>query len=216
MDAGGSTDDNGRTALMRVCMSEGCTEERLRAALSGGANVDQTDGHGKSALHHVIEGNGTSSKGVSLCRLLVDSRASVNAADAFGRAALHKAVASGNVGVVEYLLESKAAVNAKDNSANTPLHVAASLESSSAALPICKALLLHGADPGATNVDGYTPVIKACDDAVAALIGSASVVPNSSSSEGATVQNQPVVVQGGVKSTAKKPKKIVLKTQIKQ
>jgi ankyrin repeat protein len=77
-----------------------------------------------------------------------------DAIDAHGQTALHRAVRSGELGVIRQLLAGGADVDARDSDSNTPLHRAIQSGRQEAA----KALIAAGADVNAVTRFGHTPL----------------------------------------------------------
>lgn len=131
-------------------------------------------------LHHAAL-NGDA----ALAKLLLDSRANVNAASDKGYTPLHLATVGGHLDVARMLLERGARVTARDRSGNTPLHWAALADAGSATdfrtgvnlkdvnlyarigpdayLPLLTLFIDQGADLDAANGYGMTPLGLASD-----------------------------------------------------
>lgn len=109
--------------------------------------------YGRTALHGAAD-----KANADIARLLLISRANVNAEDSQGNTPLHLAVASAQVlsdevrGTVELLLASGAAVNAKNSQGNTPLHLVGR------AKKVAELLLARKADVEAVNNTGVSPL----------------------------------------------------------
>jgi ankyrin repeat protein len=98
--------------------------------------------------------------------LLVAAGAEVNARDASGQTALHRAVRSGDnaraAETISALLAAKAEVNARDKDGVTPLWIAASAHGGKASIV---ELLVHaGADVNLAASDGSTPLMEAAGE----------------------------------------------------
>jgi len=90
----------------------------------------------------------------------------VNATDADGLTALHKACVENYVAVATTLIGAGAPLNAADNDGWTPLHSA----SSAGAWRICNQLISNGADPVAVNGEGDLPIDLVADTKVEGVI----------------------------------------------
>jgi ankyrin repeat protein len=112
-------------------------------------------------LHQAILRNKT-----EIALFLLESGASVDAADRTQRTPLHLAVERGNVALVRALLERHAAPNERDAVGWTPLHHAAARDK----LDIAGALLAGGADPKTLSERGGTALHEAAASAGAAMI----------------------------------------------
>lgn len=93
----------------------------------------------------------------SMCQVLLDMGADVNATDKDGNTALILATTRGDEPTVQLLLEKGANVNARDKYNSTALIFAAINEHES----IVRLLLEKGADVNARGKDGYTALISA-------------------------------------------------------
>ena len=93
-----------------------CWEEGVRLLLASGANANEKDFLGHSALHHAA-----SNDSVILARMLVASGANVDDARNDGQTPLHCAASDGAVHVARVLIEAGAAINARSNVGRTPL-----------------------------------------------------------------------------------------------
>jgi hypothetical protein len=113
--------------------------------LEAAANVDAQDYAGWTALALACRSNNE-----AMCRLLLDRRADVNRANAFGETPLLVLAgqAEGSAAVAGVLLDRGTEINAQDDFKWTALHRAARIGN----LPIVEVLLRHGADP---NREGF-------------------------------------------------------------
>lgn len=98
--------------------------EIVELLLAEGADVDAANAAGGTPLGVAAMGVGASER---VARLLIAKGANVNARNPDGRTVLHKAVMSGNAGVVEVLLSSGADDRIKDKDGKTPLERAVGL-----------------------------------------------------------------------------------------
>lgn len=87
-----------------------------RAQVKSGANVNQPEGDGATALHWA-----THRDSVELVRLLIDAGAEVRVANDLGVTPLHLAAANGNAAIAKLLLGRHADANAATASGVTPL-----------------------------------------------------------------------------------------------
>jgi serine/threonine-protein phosphatase 6 regulatory ankyrin repeat subunit C len=127
---------------------------------SAGANVDQTDAEGNTALH--LAGIDTDGDRVSAS---LEAGASINATNHQGRTPLHVFAQKiytwdlddGMDAPFQRLLKAHPNVNAQDKEGFTPLHVLAQADTSFK-VEATKALLEAGADPNLRDHHGRTPV----------------------------------------------------------
>ena len=96
----------------------------VKLLLEGGANINQVNSRGQTALHGCCIGplrihtNG-------MMKVLLKHEADINVQDASGRTALHYACENGSVKEVDILLEAGAQMNIVDSNGFTELHLAA-------------------------------------------------------------------------------------------
>ncbi len=81
----------------------------------------------------------------------------IDAIDADGKTALHRAALSNDLEKIKGLLAVGVNIESKDDQGNTPLHLAAS----DGRVDILKALAVAGADIEANNKEGETPLHRA-------------------------------------------------------
>lgn len=130
---------------------------KAKAVLAAGidwAKDGRTD-HQYSALHFAV--GHTSSNGVEILKLLLASKADVNAKAEYQRTPLHFAAQSGNAVTVKLLIERKADVDAQQRDSKTPLHLAAS----KGHVEIVKMLIENKADVNAKDLYKNTPLMCA-------------------------------------------------------
>ena len=155
----------------------------VKMLLEGGAEVDKTDGAGRTPLFWAASYGNT-----DVGQLLLDSGAQPNKADEEGKTALHVAASRGHQGVVKLLLEWGAEYEKADSEGMTPLHLASSLGHWDQRTVV--QLLLHkGADPNATDEKGRTPLHWAAFSGlkiVAQLLLDSQADPNWYDDEGVT------------------------------
>ncbi|HYU78421.1 MAG TPA: ankyrin repeat domain-containing protein [Vicinamibacterales bacterium] len=138
-----------------------------RALLKQGADVNEPQGDGMTALHWAAEHGDA-----ELATLLLKSGANPGAGTRIGRhTPLHIAAKGGHAAVVRLLVDAKADVNAATTTGATPLHFAAASGSGDAIV----ALLDRGAEVNAREPEwGQTPLMFAAaggrTEAVKALI----------------------------------------------
>ena len=130
---------------------------KAKAALAAGidwANDGKTD-HQFSTLHFAV--GHTSSNGVEILKLLLASKADVNARAEYRQTPLHLAAQSGNAVAVKLLIEHGADVNAQRRDRKTALHLAAS----NGQLDIVKILVTSNANVKARDLYRNTALICA-------------------------------------------------------
>lgn len=133
----------GGGTLMHAAAAAGLNDPVLRLLLSKGLTLADVDQAGQLPIH------------VSHPRsldVLVRAGADVNAVDALGRTALHRAASSGRVDLVNELLRLGASVFRTDAEGRTPLHLA-TLARSTAVVDL---LLAAGAPRSARDHEGRT------------------------------------------------------------
>lgn len=127
-----------------------------------GANPATKCGDGVTALHLAASGGGS----VSVCKLLIENNAPVNARSSKKQTPLCLAAQKGFSQVVQLLLEHGAEPNNEDEGKYTPLHLA-----SSKGYEHCVDLLLKaGAEVDATTRKGVTPLHYAVQVGHAAVV----------------------------------------------
>jgi ankyrin repeat protein len=104
---------------LQVAASFGLTEI-IQLLLGKGANVNEKDEYGWTALHRATE-NGH----LAAVQLLLEKSADVKANANYGGTALHRAAKNGHEAVARLLLEKGADLEAEDNYGGTALHRAA-------------------------------------------------------------------------------------------
>ena len=127
---------------------------KAKAALAAGidwANDGKTD-HQWSTLHFAMWH--TSSNGVEILKLLLASKADLNARAEYREAPLHMAAESGNTVALKLLIEHGADINAQRRDRKTPLHLAAS----NGHLEVVKMLIENKADVKARDLYKNTPL----------------------------------------------------------
>ena len=130
---------------------------QAKAALAGGIDWSK-DGHGDhqwSALHFAIWH--TSTNGVEILKLLLASKADVNARAEYRETPLHMAARSDNTVALKLLIEHGANINAQQRDGKTPLHLAAS----NGYIEIVKTLVENKADVKARDLYKNTPLMCA-------------------------------------------------------
>jgi ankyrin repeat protein len=128
----------------------------VRSALSQGADVNEAEGDGLTALHVAAEQGHA-----EIVELLLARGASASPTTRIGSyTPLHLAAMGGHAEVAEVLLDAGGNANAvTTNSGVTPLHLAAAAIDGADAV---EALLEHGADPNAREASaGQTPLMFA-------------------------------------------------------
>jgi len=130
---------------------------QAKAALAGGIDWSK-DGQGDhrwSALHFAV--GHTSSNGVEILKLVLASKADVNARAEYRETPLHFAAQSGNTVALKLLIEHGADVNAERRDRKTPLHLAAS----NGDIAVVKILIEKKADVNAKDLYRNTPLMCA-------------------------------------------------------
>jgi ankyrin repeat protein len=130
---------------------------KAKAALAAGidwADDGKTD-HQWSTLHFAMWH--TSSNGVEILKLILASKADVNARAEYRETPLHMAAGSGNTVGLRLLAEHGADVNAQRRDRKTPLHLAAS----KGHIEIVKILIENKADVNARDLYRNTPLMCA-------------------------------------------------------
>ncbi|HEX5218752.1 MAG TPA: ankyrin repeat domain-containing protein [Verrucomicrobiae bacterium] len=130
---------------------------KAKAALAAGidwANDGKTD-HQWSTLHFAV--GHTSSNGVEILKLLLATRADVNATAEYRQTPLHFAAQRGNTVAVKLLIEQKADLDARQRDRKTPLHLAAS----NGHVEVAKMLIENKANLNARDLYNNTPLMCA-------------------------------------------------------
>ena len=146
-----------------------------------GTRVDRRGAYGWTALHFAAIHDS-----VNAARLLLDSRAAVDALDHTGMTPLHWAARKGNSRVVELLLDRKAEVMARNKLDMTPLHEARTVA-------VAELLLVKGADMEARDIDGMTPLHTATTKKVAQYLIKKGANINARAKDGRTPMDMPPV-----------------------
>jgi uncharacterized protein len=134
--------------LIRATLSRDSTA--IRDAIAAGADVNEVDRDGRTALHHAaINGD------ISAVALLMEAGAQPNIRDSAGWTALHFAAAEYHMPVAEALLRAGAVVDAEDGHGNTPLFRA--VFESRGRGEMIRLLRAHGADAAHVNRHGVSP-----------------------------------------------------------
>ena len=138
-------DDEGWTPLHYA--AEMGNTEFIPLLLSNGANIEEVDNKGRTALHHAMES-------LETMKVLVRHGADINAKDNMGSTALHWAARSSYTWeMVKWMVELGADVNARDNDGSTALLSAAARFGKRDTL---KWLVEPGADVNARDNEGRT------------------------------------------------------------
>jgi len=142
--------------------------EIVEFLLKQGANVNVKDGDGYTPLHNTADSSLKSSPPKKteanrnrIAALLLKHGAFVNATTIGGLTALHGAVSTNNVALVQLLLENGADPNIQTHQGMTPLHYAFS--SDTGLEQVVRLLLAHGADSSIKDEYGHTPADYAKD-----------------------------------------------------
>lgn len=125
--------------------------DALISAIAQGADINQADKNGRTALHHTaIDGSG------ELLSILLSSGADANLADHAGWTALHFAANEYHVEVAEILLKAGANVDSEDSHGNTPLFRA--VFASQGRGEMIHLLRRYGAQLSHVNKHGVSPI----------------------------------------------------------
>ncbi len=125
--------------------------QELQAALAQGADLQERDALGRTALHRYAVYNTGITPTLEMMQVLLDGGLEVDARDRFGQTALH--IAAQHQGrTTRFLLEAGADPNAVDRRGRTPLHLAVLRGVSH----IRDILLAAGANPALADGDGVT------------------------------------------------------------
>ncbi|EAY13661.1 ankyrin repeat protein, putative [Trichomonas vaginalis G3] len=119
----------------------------LEYFLSIGANINEKDINGQTALHIAAENNS-----IETVELLISHGASIYEKDNYGKTALHVAAMHNNKETAEFLISHGANINEKNENGKTALHYAAMNYSEETA----EVLILHGANINEKDNDGET------------------------------------------------------------
>ena len=169
---------------LRVLAATGSAEE-VRVAIAKGADFNDCDGSGHTALMAAASTN----HDPEVVAVLLRSGANVDAADVNGETALmYAAEYAGSTQVVEALLKAGAKLETRDRLGRTALIYAARSNSS---LPVVTALLKAGANINAYDTFGLSPLMYAAwigpNPAVVIALLSAGADAGAQSSPGRTL-----------------------------
>ncbi|MDD9891071.1 MAG: ankyrin repeat domain-containing protein [Gammaproteobacteria bacterium] len=142
-----------QTDLSLIAAARAEDLSQVRTILNSGADVNQTQGDGASALHWAAHRNN-----LELASLLIEAGANINAANELGATALWLAAINGSPGMLQLLLEAGADADVSLTMGETPLMSAARTGNmESVAL-----LLQHGAEINAAEEErGQTALMWA-------------------------------------------------------
>ena len=134
------------------------TLSKAESLLNAGAEINQTNTMGQTALHMAVSTPFYSADLIKLIELLLKNNADVNLQDANGRTALHYACEMHQKGVVDLLLGAGAQKNIIDDSNLTELHLAA-LSDTEADLKV-KSLLESYNYPTETMIEAHETLLS--------------------------------------------------------
>lgn len=168
------TNQAGRTPMQLLMDSKTVAFESERGEILkllgvAGANIDQCDAAGNTALHRaMLHQTIQSISEVDTIVALIAGGADVNATNASGQTPLHLAVEKipswaldeSSTTPVQALIRAKADVNAQDNAGRTPLHVLVTADTSFKE-EATRALLAAGANPNLRDNQGRTAALAA-------------------------------------------------------
>ncbi|KAH8676362.1 ankyrin repeat domain-containing protein [Xylariales sp. PMI_506] len=134
-------------------------EKLVKLLLQRGADANQTNNNGQTALHFVASKNQ-----LDIAHMLFDNKppASARVRDKRGQYALHRAAAVGSVPIINLLLKNKSPLDATDSSGYTALHHAIAEGHGAAAVALLKA----GAETNKRDSDGCVAIDLAPDKEV--------------------------------------------------
>ena len=141
---------DGNTELMKHTLAGDPTV--VQTDLDNGAQVDERNNFGWTALMHAARQNQTGTMAI-----LLDAGADINAQDNDGWTPLMRASAKGSLEAVELLLERKANIELADKNGWTPLLWA----TNRGHLEVLKVLIANGANVNVKTNDGRTAVFLA-------------------------------------------------------
>ena len=111
--------DHESITLLHAAARADVNAERVTFLLDKGADVDELDNEGRTALHHAAQ-NGE----VEVIKVLLDRGAEIDALDKDNRTPLHFAATERRTGAVKLLLQRGAKPNIEDRYGSTPLYSA--------------------------------------------------------------------------------------------
>ncbi|KAI0141294.1 ankyrin repeat-containing domain protein [Pestalotiopsis sp. NC0098] len=151
-------DDSGWTPLM-IAVSVQDADRLVGMLLGWGADVNQTNNNGQTALHFVCSKNN-----IDVAQMLFDAKppASARVRDKRGQYPLHRAAAVGSVPLINLLVKNKSPLNATDSAGYTALHHAIAEGQGAAAVALIKA----GAETDKRDADGHLALDLAPDKEV--------------------------------------------------
>ncbi|XP_023311281.1 uncharacterized protein LOC111691956 [Anoplophora glabripennis] len=140
--------ENGETLIFAA--ARGGQLHIIEYLVQKGANVNNKDNRGRTALHLVSE----KASDVSTAKLLIELGIDIHMKDTFGNTALHLAASGDALDMVKLLVQSGADVNSKDDFGDTALSAAACWSS----LSCVQYLVVNGADVNTRDEYGNTTV----------------------------------------------------------
>ena len=156
-------DKEGQTAIFHAVTGYGqstrdSSVEVVKALLAVGANINDVDASGRSALMYAAQEYHDSM--LELVKTLIAAGANVNETDASGQTALMLLVKTDSIKTIQTLLQAGAhtSINVKDKQGGTALLYAVP-GPSDWATEIARALLAAGANVDDGNADGQTPLM---------------------------------------------------------
>ena len=114
------TDPLGRTSLHQALDVYTSNLSLVDYLFEHGADIDQKDIHGCTALYQALAGKAYQSQ--RLCEKLMDRSGKLETVDCIGNSILHHATTFGHMTGLKILLEKGLEVNAKNTYNHTPLH----------------------------------------------------------------------------------------------
>ena len=147
-------DSDGATALFLACASR--EQNLVKVFLEAGSDPNRADNEGITCLQAAVAAGCSK----NIIRAIINHGAYVNATAISNEPALMIAYEKGDVNTISVLLDSAADPNIINANGNTCLHIAALNHCRKEML---QAIIEHGAEVNATNMNNETALMKACE-----------------------------------------------------